>query len=123
MTRDEVNAFCAGFAGAEVSDPWASLVQGDARHDVWKVGGKIFALIGTQGDGVSLKTASTEEAAFLIEMGRGVKAPYLHRSWIKVDWRRVPEEEVRDRITTSYGIIFASLTKKAQRAISESASG
>ena len=40
MGRDLVNAICAGFPGAEVSDPWGG------GHDAWKVGGKMFACVG-----------------------------------------------------------------------------
>ena len=40
MSRDLVNAICAGFPGAEVSDPWGG------GHDAWKVGGKMFACVG-----------------------------------------------------------------------------
>ena len=90
--RTLVNEICAALAGAEWSDPWGG------GHDAWKVGGKMFACVGTMGDGVSVKTASVEEAAFLIEMGRAVKAPYFHRSWVKVGWD-VPEDEMADRLT------------------------
>ena len=113
MTRETVNRICSAFPGAEVSDPWGG------GHDAWTVGGKMFACIGSVGDGVSVKTPSVEDAALLIDMGHAVKAPYFHRSWIKIDWGTVPDDELRDRIETSYRLIFGSLTKKAQRAITE----
>ena len=37
MTREATNQICAGFPGAECSDPWGG------GHDAWKVGGKMFA--------------------------------------------------------------------------------
>ncbi|MGP6085670.1 MmcQ/YjbR family DNA-binding protein [Antarctobacter jejuensis] len=111
MSRDTVNRICRTFPGAEVSDPWGG------GHDAWKVGGKMFACIGSMGDGVSVKTPSVEDAQLLIEMDRGQKAPYFHRSWVRIDWDRVPEDELRDRLETSYSLIFSGLTKKKQREI------
>ena len=107
MSRKLVNDLCRTFPGATVSDPWGG------GHDAWKVGGKMFACIGSETPGVSLKTDSIETAEMLIEAGVGVKAPYFHRSWINVPWR-VSEDELRHRLTESYKLIRASLTKKAQ---------
>lgn len=112
MTRELVNEICQGLAGATWSDPWSG------GHDAWKVGDKMFACIGVIQDGVSVKTPSIEDAQLLIDMGRGVKAPYFHRSWVRVDWTAVSKEELRDRIETSYGLVFSGLTKKLQREIS-----
>lgn len=108
MSRDTVNRICAELPGAEVSDPWGG------GHDAWKVGGKMFACIGSMGDGVSVKTQSIEDANLLIEMERAVKAPYFHRSWVRVDWDAVPQDELRDRILQSYRIVRGGLTKKFQ---------
>ncbi len=117
MSRDTVNTICKALPGAEWSDPWGG------GHDAWKVGGKMFATIGTMGDGVSVKTPSIEDAQLLIEMARAVKAPYFHRSWVRVDWDAVPEDELRARLETSYAIVFSGLTKKAQKAISQAQQG
>ncbi|WP_425099056.1 MmcQ/YjbR family DNA-binding protein [Tropicibacter sp. S64] len=113
MTRAIVNALCQPLPGAEVSDPWGG------GHDAWKVGGKMFACIGAVQKGVSVKTPSIEDAELLIDMGRALKAPYFHRSWVLLDWDAIPEDELRDRISTSYDLIFASLPKKTQKAITE----
>lgn len=112
MGRDTVNETCRALPGADWSDPWGG------GHDAWKVGGKMFACIGPANDGVSVKTPSIEDAALLIEMERAVRAPYFHRSWVRVDWDAVPVDELRDRIETSYRIVFGGLTKKLQREIS-----
>ncbi|MFN4100982.1 MAG: MmcQ/YjbR family DNA-binding protein [Pararhodobacter sp.] len=108
--RDSVNALCATLPGAEVSDPWGG------GHDVWKVGGKMFAGIGAEGRGISVKTDSIETAALLIETGAAEKAPYLHSSWVLVPWA-AGEDELRHRVTTSYRLIRGALTKKAQAAL------
>lgn len=107
MSRETVNQICADLPGADLSDPWGG------GHDAWKVGGKMFACIGTANDGVSVKTPDIETASMLIEAGVGVKAPYFHRSWIRLPLD-VDPDELRHRLTTSYDIVRASLTKKLQ---------
>lgn len=111
MSRQLVNDICKSLPGAEWSDPWGG------GHDAWKVGGKMFACIGMKEDGVSVKTPSIDDASFLIDMGRATKAPYFHRSWVRVDWDVIAPDELRARIETSYDIVFAGLTKKRQREI------
>lgn len=106
--RAFVNAFCAGLPGAEVSQPFGP------DHDCWKVGGKMFAIIGQMGDGVSVKTDHVETAGLLIETGRAIRAPYLHASWARFPFGRVTDAELQDRIRDSYRRIRASLAKKVQ---------
>ncbi len=108
MDRAFVNSFCAELPGAEVSDPWGG------GHDAWKVGGKMFACIGTANKGVSVKTPDVETAGLLIEMGRAERAPYFHKSWVLVMFDTVDEREMRDRLLTAYAIIRNGLTKKFQ---------
>jgi predicted DNA-binding protein (MmcQ/YjbR family) len=107
MSRVTVNAICASFPGADVSDPWGN------GHDAWKVGGKMFASMGAIMDGVSIKTDSVETAQMLIEAGVGKKAPYFHASWINIPWD-MEEPELQARLTASYNLIRASLPKKVQ---------
>ena len=107
MSREAVNAICRAFPGAEVSDPWGG------GHDAWKVGGKMFALVGAVTPGVSVKTDGVETAEMLIAAGVGVKAPYLHRSWINLPWG-TPEDELHHRLAVSYRLVRAGLTKKEQ---------
>lgn len=109
MKRQDVNAICAGQPGAELSDPF-----GDGDHDCWKVGGKIFAICGADGRGVSLKTPSVEDAALLIEMGRALKAPYFHRSWVLIPFGTIGLDELRDRIDTSYDEITSRLPRRTR---------
>lgn len=107
MSRETVNAICATFPGAEVSDPWGG------GHDAWKVGGKMFASVGTVNDGVSVKTPDIETAQMLIEAGIGIKARYFHRSWIHLPWG-TDADELAHRLASSYDIVRAGLTKKVQ---------
>ncbi len=107
MDRDYINSICQEFPGAELSDPWGG------GHDAWKVGGKMFACIGIANDGVSVKTPDVETAQMVIDAGVGVKAPYFHRSWVRLPFD-AEAEELRHRLTVSYDLVRASLTKKLQ---------
>ena len=111
--RTFANAFCASFPGAEVSQPFGP------DHDCWKVGGKMFAIIGQAGDGVSVKTDHPETARLLIETGRAIRAPYLHASWARVPFGCVGDDELRERIATSYALIRAGLPKKVQATLGQ----
>ena len=106
MTRDEINAICAGYAGATASDPTTEL-------DSWKVGGKMFVCFGDRIDGFCTKTDSVETAQMLIDAGAATKAPYFHKSWVLVSFDTDPEEAAH-RIATSYAIIHKALPKKTR---------
>lgn len=108
MTRALINAHAATLPGALVSDPWGG------GHDAWKIGGKMFAVVGVMNDGVSVKCADIEIAQLLIEIGRAIRAPYFHRSWVRLPWGMVPDEEMFERITASYYVIRSGLPKKIQ---------
>lgn len=108
--RQRVDAICAPLPGAEASDP----AQGDL--DSWKVGGKMFATFGDKIDGVAVKTPSTENAAMLIDAGVGSKAPYFHRSWIRLP-STCPQDELRHRLHVSYDTIRSGLPRKTQTAL------
>ncbi len=108
--RDAVAAICGTLPGAEVSDPWGG------GHDAWKVGGKMFACIGTTGDGVSVKCPDVETAEMLKQVGAAVHAPYFHKSWV-----RIPEDastdELAHRIAASYDIIRSKLPVAMRRSL------
>ncbi len=110
--RERLSAICHVLPGAEKSDPWGG---GD---DAWKVGGKMFACIGSINPGVSVKCADIETARMLIDAGVGEKAPYFHRSWLQLPEDCVPDE-LRHRILSSYDIIRAGLPKKVQATLPE----
>ena len=110
MSRDTINTICRALPGAQWSEPFGP------GHDVWKVGYKIFAAIGAQGTGVSVKTPDIDTAQMLIDAGVGTKAPYFHRSWVRLPWE-TDADEMQHRLITSYDIVRASLTKKIQASL------
>lgn len=112
MSRDLINQTCAALPGATHSDPWGG------GHDAWKVGGKLFAVVGASDDhGVAVKCADVETARLLIEVGHAQKAPYFHASWVRLPWGLVPDAEMVERIGASYQVIRAGLPKKVQAAL------
>lgn len=115
MSRAFIKSFCESFPGAELTDPWGTDKDGNG-HDVWKIGGKMFAAMGVKTDGVSVKTDSVETAQMLIDVRVGCKAAYMHKSWVNLPFD-TDEEELRHRIKASYKIIRSGLTRKAQNAL------
>lgn len=107
MSRVQVNNLCAALPGAEKSDPWGG------GHDAWKLGGKMFACIGSADIGVAVKTADIDTAQMLIAVGVAERAPYFHRSWVLLPWG-TPETELHHRLHVSYDIIRAGLPKRVQ---------
>jgi predicted DNA-binding protein (MmcQ/YjbR family) len=105
MIRATVNAICKSMPSAELTDPWGG------GHDTWKIGGKMFASIGSMGGGVAVKCATVQDILHLEDMFGWPRAPYFHRSWVFVPLD-TDEAELRHRIEISHAIIRASLTAK-----------
>jgi len=109
MSRELVNSICKTLPGAELEDPWGG------GHDAWKVGGKMFACIGVKNDGVSVKTPDIETASLLIETGNAERAPYFHKSWVRLPFEgMVDNDDLHHRLKSSYTLVRGSLTKKLQ---------
>ena len=70
-----------------------------------------------EGNGLSVKCQDTDTSALLIDMGRAVRAPYFHASWVRIPFGLVPDDELADRIRISYGVIRATLTRKLQASL------
>lgn len=111
MSRETVQALCAALPGAEWSEPFGP------GTDVWKVGGKIFAAIGSENTGVSVKCPDVETAEMLRDAGAARKAPYFHKSWVLVPFASADAAELTHRVHVAYDTIRASLPKKTQAAL------
>ena len=112
MTRSFVNDFCAALPGTAHSDPWGG------GHDAWKVGGKLFAVVGAIDEAVSVKCRDVETAQLLIELRRAERAPYFHRSWVRIPLGEgcpAEPDELAERLLSSYRLVRATLSKKVQR--------
>lgn len=113
MSRDFASEICRNLPGAELTHPFGTTPE---DHDIWKVGGKIFAAMSVDVDGISVKCADVATAEMLKQAGIAQKAPYFHKSWVRVPFA-AGEDELRHRIESSYEIIRNRLTKKLQAAL------
>ena len=110
MNRDQINAFCASL-------PHTTHVLQWGNSDVWKVGGKLFAVCGWN-DGKAAVTFKTSDIAFeVLQDIDGVRpAPYLASRGMKwLQDTRAPglsDAELRNHIIYSYEMAIAALTKK-----------
>lgn len=111
MNREAFNRFCAGLPQTTHVVQW-----GDS--DVWKIGGKVFAICGW-GDGPVLGiTFKTSEIAFEMLRDRpGLRpAPYFASRGMKwIQRHNLPglnDEELRDYLVASYRLVVAGLTRK-----------
>ena len=112
MTRDDFNDFCKGLPQTTHVRQW-----GDA--DVWKVGGKVFALCGWA-QGEDAFTFKVSDLAFEV-LGDlpGIRpAPYLASRGMK--WLQhhaapgLSDDELRRHIHLSHAMIVAKLTKASR---------
>jgi predicted DNA-binding protein (MmcQ/YjbR family) len=110
MTRDEFNAFCQSLTATTHVVQWGNA-------DVWKVGGKVFAICGwNEGrDGFTFK--ASEIAFEVLQDQPGIRpAPYLASrglKWLQVtDPTGLGDAALRDHLVMSYHMVAAGLSKK-----------
>jgi predicted DNA-binding protein (MmcQ/YjbR family) len=107
MTREEIEAVAMALPATTKIIQW-----GDS--DVYKVGGKVFAICGLRG-GLSFKVSEIGFVA-LTEGGPARQAPYLHKgSWVIVDLDGADDADLTDWLATAHALIAAKLTKVAKR--------
>lgn len=110
MTRDELNNFCAALPRTTHVVQWGNA-------DVYKVGGKVFAVIG-MGESGSSVTFKTSDLAFeVLSDSPGLRpAPYMASrglKWIQhYDAPGLSDDSLRDHIRASYDMVIAGLTRK-----------
>ena len=102
-----------------LSLPGATMVVQWMGAHVFKVGAgdraKVFAIFADRTGRVTLKCADADTADFLIGIGAAERAPHLPRGgWAAFDIAATGEDDLRDRLTTSYDLIRASLPRAVQ---------
>lgn len=110
MTWDELLAYCLAKPGAWQDEPW----EGDV---VVKVGGKIFAFLGSGSGGVGLKCGPNREVAdeWLARYPEDASVmAYIGRSgWNTLRLGgKIPEEELLEAVDVSYDTIVSKLPKR-----------
>ena len=105
MNRSEVEAFAMGLPAVTKVIQWG-------ESDVYKVGGKVFAIV--IDDGMSFKVSEIGFLA-LTEGGPGRQAPYCAKGqWANVSYPDMSQADAHDWLATAHRLIAAKLTKKAR---------
>ena len=109
MDREGVKAVCMALPGVTLDHPW------DPGHDAYKVGGKMFAVVGGEGS-ISFKVSDIAYEV-LTGTGRARPAPYMARArWVNQDspsdW---PDGDLTEHLKSAHALIAGKLTKKARR--------
>ena len=115
MTLDDYNAFCKSLPHSTY------VVQWGGSH-VWKIGGKVYAIAGSD-DAETLHRCSFKVSRMgfdILKEQEGLKgAPHLASrgmSWIqRYSDASMPDEELLSYVRDSYTIVGRDLTKKLQR--------
>ncbi len=111
MTYEEYNQFCASLPATTHVVQWGGA-------DVWKVGGKVFA-IGGWGDKPAFTFKVSEISYELLRTQPGLRpAPYLASrgmKWIQhYDEPGLSDSELKDYLQYSHRIVSLGLSKKKQ---------
>lgn len=112
MTRDEINALCAALPHSTHVVQWGG-------SDVWKIGGKVFAVVGGDQMGtVSFKIGPIGYEALSTAPGMQ-PAPYLASrgmSWVqRIGPETLDAAALQDHLQGSYELVASGLTKKLRK--------
>jgi len=114
MTYDDFNQFCASLPATTHVVQWGG-------SDVWKVGGKVFAIGGWGAGREPHFTFKVSDVAYeFLKQQPGLRpAPYLASrglKWIQQhDGPGLSDSELRDYLRESHRIVAAGLTRKLRR--------
>lgn len=110
MDVEWIRDYCLSRTGATEIFQWEALV--------FKVAGKIFAIVSMEEGRISLK-CSPEDAAELVERNGIIPAPYMARNhWISIqDLEAVTRQELKDWIKNSYDLVVAKLPRKLREGL------
>jgi predicted DNA-binding protein (MmcQ/YjbR family) len=111
MDRQGVGKVCLALPAATLDHPF-----GD-DHDAYKVGGKMFCMVGGSGS-ISFKVSDIAYEV-LTESGQARPAPYMARNkWVNLaqidDWA---DDDLAEHLAIAHGIVAAKLTKKVRAAL------
>lgn len=108
MTREEVEAIALALPAATKVVQWGG-------SDVYKVGGKVFAICGLQG-GLSFKVSEIGFVVLTEAGGPGRQAPYLAKGhWVIVGLGDIEAKDAGGWLATAHALISANLTRKARQ--------
>lgn len=113
MTKDEFNAFCGGLPATEHVVQWGGA-------EVWKVGGKLFAVGRWDGASPAVTFKPTEFSYEILKEQPGLRpAPYLASRGLKWIQNYAPDglsdADLKLYLQRSHQIVAAGLSKKKRR--------
>ncbi|HEY5338754.1 MAG TPA: MmcQ/YjbR family DNA-binding protein [Rhizomicrobium sp.] len=114
MTYNEIEKFCKKMPGATMSVQWG-------EDHVFKVGGKMFAVVGPPGDkarGMSFKAGDSSFAILTKQKGI-IPAPYLARAhWVYLERSSaLNDKELKAYLTRAHAIVAAGLSRKLRASL------
>jgi len=113
MTDDQFNAFCASLPSTTHVVQWGGA-------DVWKVGGKVFAIGGWRDHGPAFTFKVSKLSYEVLKEQPGLRpAPYLASrgmSWIQ-HYKKpgLKDSELKEYIRESHRLVALGLTKKKRK--------
>ena len=117
MTRDGVLAYCAGMAGAVEEYPFGDEVA------VFKVGGKMFALVMLEGEPGFVNLKCDPDLALELRARYAAVEPGYHankRHWNTVELDgTVDGGELREMIERSYELVVSALPRRQRERLLE----
>ena len=115
MDIESTRAFCLSFPHVTEEVLWGNDL-------VFKIGGKMFAVIGldSASDHCMSFKCTPEKFAELIERNGIVPAPYVARyHWVALEsFDALPEKELKALLHNSYDLVFEKLPKKMKAQLS-----
>ena len=110
MTRDDVLDVCARMPGAVEEYPFGDGVA------VFKVGGRMFALVPLAGEPASMNLKCEPALALELRARHAAVRPGYHqdkRHWNTVELdHSIPDDEVREMVEHSYDLVAAALPRR-----------
>jgi predicted DNA-binding protein (MmcQ/YjbR family) len=113
-TFDEINAFCLSLTDAVLEFPF------DAETPVFKTSGKMFCLVGRDGDHLRINLKCDPELALSLRDSFPAITPGYHMN--KAHWNSVrldgtlEEDKIRWMITHSHSLVHKKLHQRPARA-------
>ena len=107
ITREQVETVAMGLRAATKVVQWGGA-------DVYKVGGKVFAVVGFE-NGLAFKVSEIGFEVLTSDGGPARQAPYFAKGgWVVVDLDDVEMSEASGWLEAAHELIAAKLTKKAR---------
>jgi predicted DNA-binding protein (MmcQ/YjbR family) len=111
MKYEDIKKHCLSLPGATVNKQW-----GDDY--VFKVGGKMFCVVGMDKKayhGMSFKVAD-DSFEILTQLPSVIPAPYMARAkWVMLErMNALPAKDIRAYLTRAHALVAAKLPKKAR---------